>query len=135
MAHCGKIWTYVGRPREALDLIRKAMRRDSYFEPNYFFILGNAHRLMGNYDDAIAAFKAWRDADPNFLGPDKSDRYLCRGGPNGGSSRHCQGEPKARSQILAKNTEEEPQAQGSGRQTAYHRKFAEGGRAGMTSRG
>ena len=44
------------------------MRRDPSFEPNYFFILGNAHRLMGNYDDAIAAFKAWHDADPTFLG-------------------------------------------------------------------
>ena len=65
MAHCGRIWTYVGRPEEALALIGKAMRRNPYFPAVYFFILGNAHRLMGNYDEAIAALKARRDADPN----------------------------------------------------------------------
>ena len=64
MAHCGRIWTYVGKPQEALELIRQAMRRNPYFPPIYLFVLGNAHRLMGNYDDAIAAIKAWRKADP-----------------------------------------------------------------------
>ncbi len=69
MAHCGRIWTYVGRPQEALELINKAMRRNPYFPPIYLFILGNAHRLLGNYDEAIAARKAQRDANPNSLSP------------------------------------------------------------------
>jgi adenylate cyclase len=67
MAHCGRIWTYVGRPQEALELINKAMRRNPYFPPIYLFTLGNAHRLLGNYDEAIAARKAMRDATPNSL--------------------------------------------------------------------
>jgi adenylate cyclase len=67
MAHCARIWTYVGRSEEALELIKEAKRRNPYFQPIYFFILGNAHRLMGNYDDAIAAFRAWEGVDPNFF--------------------------------------------------------------------
>ncbi len=69
MAHCGRIWTSVGRPQEALELIKKAMRRNPYFNSMYFFILGNAHRLMGNYDEAIAALEARRDSNPNTLSP------------------------------------------------------------------
>ena len=63
MMHCARIWTYVGRPKEALELITEAMRRNPYFRPAYYFTLGNAHLLMGNYEDAIAAFKAWGAAD------------------------------------------------------------------------
>jgi adenylate cyclase len=69
MAHCGRIWTYVGRSEEALELIQEAMRRNPYFPGIYLFVLGNAHRLMGNYDDAIAAFRAWEDVDPKFFPP------------------------------------------------------------------
>ncbi len=67
LAHCGRIWTYVGRPEEALELARKAMRRNPYFAPSYFYTPGNAHRLMGNYDEAIAALKAWYDGDPKSV--------------------------------------------------------------------
>jgi TolB-like protein len=69
MHGCARIWTYVGRPQEAIELITEAMRRNPYFRGLYFFPLGNAHRLMGNYDDAIAAFKAWGDADQKSLSP------------------------------------------------------------------
>ncbi len=69
MAHCGRIWTYVDRPQEALELITEAMRRNPYFPGIYFFTLGNAHRLLGNYDGAVAGFEAYRDAVPNFVGP------------------------------------------------------------------
>lgn len=64
MAHCGRHWTYVDRPLEALELIREAMRRNPYFPPVYFFILGNAHYYLGNYDEAVAAFEAYRDRIP-----------------------------------------------------------------------
>jgi tetratricopeptide (TPR) repeat protein len=45
------------------------MRRNPYFSSVYLFALGNAHRLMGNHDDAISAFKAWRVADAKSLSP------------------------------------------------------------------
>ena len=45
------------------------MRRNPYFSPIYFFVLGNAHRLLGNHDDAVAAIKAWRNADPKSFPP------------------------------------------------------------------
>ncbi len=49
------------RPQEALVLIKRAMRLSPYYPGWYLAILGSAHRLMGNYDEAIAAFKGWRD--------------------------------------------------------------------------
>jgi TolB-like protein/predicted Zn-dependent protease len=64
-SNCARIWTYLGRPREALPLINRAMRLSPYYPANYLFALGNAHRMMGNYDEAIAALKAWRDRSPN----------------------------------------------------------------------
>ncbi len=69
MAHCGRIWTYVDRPQEALELITEAMRRNPYFPGVYFFALGNAHRLLGNYDEAVAGFEAYRDAVPKLVSP------------------------------------------------------------------
>ena len=71
MAQCGRIWTYVGREREALELIRAAMRRDPYFPPIYHMILGHAHYQLGNYDESVAAYEAYRDRAPtaaNSLG-------------------------------------------------------------------
>ena len=69
MAHCGRIWTYVGRPQEALELVTEAMRRDPYFSSIYFFGLGEAHRLLGNYDEAVAGLEAYRDGVPNSTLP------------------------------------------------------------------
>ena len=45
------------------------MRRNPYFPGIYFGVLGMAHRMMGNYDQAIAALEARRDADPKLLSP------------------------------------------------------------------
>ena len=64
-SNCARILTYLGRPREALPLIKRAMRLSPYYPATYLFALGNAHRMLGNYDEAIAALKAWRDRTPN----------------------------------------------------------------------
>ena len=42
------------------------MRRNPYFQGVYFFVLGEAHRLMGNFDEAVAGFEAYRDALPKL---------------------------------------------------------------------
>jgi TolB-like protein/DNA-binding winged helix-turn-helix (wHTH) protein len=71
MAQCGRIWTYVGREQEALELIRAAMRRDPYFQPINHMILGHAHYQLGNFDEAVAAYEIYRDRArnaPNSLG-------------------------------------------------------------------
>ncbi|MCZ6770619.1 MAG: tetratricopeptide repeat protein, partial [Proteobacteria bacterium] len=64
-SNCARIWTYLSRPQEALLLIKQGMRLSPYFPAPYLFALGNAHRMLGNYDEAITAFKAWRDRAPN----------------------------------------------------------------------
>jgi TolB-like protein len=71
MAQCSRIWTYVGREQEALELIRVAMRREPYFQPIYHMILGHAHYQLGNFDEAVAAYETYRDRArnaPNSLG-------------------------------------------------------------------
>ena len=45
------------------------MRLNPYFPPGYFYVLGNSHRMLGNYDDAIAALEAWQAADRKSLSP------------------------------------------------------------------
>ena len=60
------------------------MRRNPYFQGVYFFVLGEAHRLMGNYDEAVAGFEAYRDALPksplplNMLAATYAEAGRCR---------------------------------------------------------
>ncbi len=35
----------------------------------YFYALGEAHRLLGNYDAAVTGFEAFREASPKSLFP------------------------------------------------------------------
>ena len=45
--------TYAGEPRRAIPLIRRAMRLKPYPPRWYFWLLARAHRLAGNYDEAL----------------------------------------------------------------------------------
>ena len=45
------------------------MRLSPYYPGWYLAILGSAHRLMGNYDEGIAAVKGWRDRSPDSTRP------------------------------------------------------------------
>ena len=57
LALCGLHRTYLGAPEESLKLAKRAMWQSPHYPGWYLFALGNAHRLLGNYDDAIAAFE------------------------------------------------------------------------------
>ncbi len=48
-----------GYPYEAAPLIENAMRLSPNYPPNYLGHLGNAYRLTGRFEEAIAAFKAY----------------------------------------------------------------------------
>ena len=65
LAGCAHNFTYLGKPKEALRLIERAMRLSPYYPGWYLFVLGNAHRLLGNYEEALAALKAWQERLPN----------------------------------------------------------------------
>jgi adenylate cyclase len=57
----------VGRPEEAIGLIEKAMRLNPHYPPAYLFFLGTAYRLMGRYEEAIAACKRALTRNSNLL--------------------------------------------------------------------
>ncbi len=48
---------YAGRGAEAVEQIERAMRLSPYYSPWYLFVAGNAYRMAGRMDDALAAFE------------------------------------------------------------------------------
>ena len=68
-AGCAAKLNYSGRPEQALQLIKSAMRLSPYYPAWYLFVLGNAHRLLRQYDEAVPALEAWRDRLPNSAHP------------------------------------------------------------------
>ena len=55
-----------GHPEEAVTLIEKAMALSPNYPALYLGILGNAYRLSGRIEEAIAAFKAYNARQPGF---------------------------------------------------------------------
>jgi len=51
---------YSGRPEEAIQLVKKAMRLSPYYPDWYLPVLGHAYRLTGQYKEAIDALESWR---------------------------------------------------------------------------
>ena len=68
-AGCASKLNYSGQPEQALTSIKKAMRQSPYYPAWYLFVLGNAHRLLRQYDEAISTLEAWRDRLPNSPHP------------------------------------------------------------------
>jgi adenylate cyclase len=61
------ILTSSGKPEDAIELIYKAIRLNP-FPPNWYFLsLGNAFFLMGEYNQAVEAYKKALQRSPNFL--------------------------------------------------------------------
>jgi tetratricopeptide (TPR) repeat protein len=57
----------MGQPSEALGLVEKAMRLDPESAAHYSVSLGWAYRLLGRYEEAIAAQKRALTRNPEFL--------------------------------------------------------------------
>jgi tetratricopeptide (TPR) repeat protein len=61
------VLTSAGRPEEALGLIGKALRLNP-LPPNWYFLAwGDAQRMLGQYEEAIEAYKKALDRSPDFL--------------------------------------------------------------------
>jgi TolB-like protein len=60
---------FAGRPAEAIAMAEKSLRLDPLAPVNSFTILGNAYRLMGQYEKAIAAYNEALRHMPNYLFP------------------------------------------------------------------
>jgi DNA-binding winged helix-turn-helix (wHTH) protein/tetratricopeptide (TPR) repeat protein len=66
-ATLAEVLTFAGQPRRALDVVAQAMRLDPFFAAYYAAIAGHAYRLLGRYEDAMAALQRPLTRNPNFL--------------------------------------------------------------------
>ena len=53
----GELMTWVGRPDEGIEWIKKAMRLNPFPPPRFWSHLGRAYFVARRYQDAIEAFK------------------------------------------------------------------------------
>jgi TolB-like protein len=58
------IWA--GNPVDGAEFIKKAMRLDPHFPPDYLYFLGKAQFFMGHYDDALATLEEVKRRYPNY---------------------------------------------------------------------
>jgi adenylate cyclase len=70
-----------GFPEEAVTQIEKAIALSPRYPPTYLGHLGNAYRLAGRLDEAIAAFKEYGRRSPGFGLADLVIAYQQKGDP------------------------------------------------------
>jgi adenylate cyclase len=58
------VYVNAGLAQEAVVQAERAMKLSPIFPPIYLGNLGNAYRLAGRYDEAIAAFEAYHERSP-----------------------------------------------------------------------
>lgn len=58
--------TFVGKPDEAIGLLKKAIRLNPYYPQWYIYYLGRANFQAGRYDQALAALKETLLKNPNL---------------------------------------------------------------------
>jgi TolB-like protein/class 3 adenylate cyclase len=66
-AQRGLVLSYVGRPAEGLEAIRTALRLDPRHPFFYVWILGQAHFLLRQTEEAIAQFEKTIESNPDFV--------------------------------------------------------------------
>jgi adenylate cyclase len=62
----GGILAWAGRPDEAVELIRKAMRLNPVYPAPYLWNLGHVYFLMEQYEQAVDVFIRALNLNPNF---------------------------------------------------------------------
>jgi len=69
LAISGMALGHCGRPVDAIGLLEQAMRLCPIYPNWYRVILGRAHYLSGNLDQATDQLRIWRDKDPGVIEP------------------------------------------------------------------
>jgi adenylate cyclase len=57
----------IGKPQEAIELSKKAIRLSPIYPAWFLLNLGLAYRLTGQYDDALKALKRYRELNPESV--------------------------------------------------------------------
>jgi len=60
---------YAGKPQEALKMVNKAIRLDPHFPAYYFFVLGLAHFVMEQFEEAVTFFERSLKLNPENYVP------------------------------------------------------------------
>ena len=68
-ASLGRVLVFAGRHSEAIESLKLAIRMDPYPPTYYFFHLGDAYFLKGEYEEAIIAYRKAANISPNSLLP------------------------------------------------------------------
>jgi adenylate cyclase len=63
------IYNFSGRPEEAIELTKKAMRSSPIYPAWFLYYLGLSYRLTGQYDQAIEALKSSMKRNPEDIRP------------------------------------------------------------------
>jgi adenylate cyclase len=58
------IWA--GNPVDGAEFIKKAMRLDPHYPPDYLYFLGKTQFFMGRYDDALATLEEVKRRNPDY---------------------------------------------------------------------
>ncbi len=66
-AFLANILNFTGRPQEAIELSKKAMRLSPIYPAWFLYYLGMGYRLAGRYEEAIEALKRYRERDPEAI--------------------------------------------------------------------
>ena len=62
----GYVLACCGRAGEAIPLNDRALKLSPTYPDNYLGLIGNAYRLVGRSDEAVAAFRAYHARSPGF---------------------------------------------------------------------
>jgi TolB-like protein/cytochrome c-type biogenesis protein CcmH/NrfG len=68
-AGLGDVLSWAGRPQEAIEYLKKAMRLDPEQSFWYFWFLGHAYFLAGQHEEAIETLKRALNRNPDFWVP------------------------------------------------------------------
>ena len=58
-----------GRPEEAIDFLKRAMRLDPHYPAYYLFVFGIAHFALGEYEEAVSLLERAYTRNPEFNRP------------------------------------------------------------------
>ena len=63
----GHVLTYAGKPEQAIESVKKAMRLDPHYPPVWGWFLARAYTLVGRYDEARPLLQRVVTLSPDFL--------------------------------------------------------------------
>ncbi len=67
LAYASVVYIYSGMPERGLELIEKATQLDSFPQPWFAHPKGAARIFLGDYEEALAHYRACLDALPDYI--------------------------------------------------------------------